>query len=49
MNASPDPDPAAADDGTGSDDTQEPVILGPAEYIAKSINGEINPAEWDEI
>jgi hypothetical protein len=46
MNAKP--HPAADDDGT-SDGTAEPVILGPAEYIAKSINGEIDPAEWDDI
>jgi hypothetical protein len=51
MNAKPDPapGPAADDDGTGSDGTAEPVILDAAEYTAKSLNGEIDPAEWDEI
>jgi hypothetical protein len=49
MNASPDPDPAADDDSTGTDDTPEPTILGPAEYTAAVLNGEINPEEWDEL
>jgi hypothetical protein len=50
MNAKPGPSPDPADDdGTGNDGTAEPTILGPAEYLAKSLNGEIDPAEWDEI
>jgi hypothetical protein len=51
MNAKPDPtpDPAADDDGTGNDGTAEPTILGPAEYTAAYLNGEIDPAEWDDI
>jgi hypothetical protein len=49
MTTTPDPAPAADDDSTGTDDTPEPTILGPAEYIAASINGDINPDEWDEL
>jgi hypothetical protein len=36
-----DPDPTK-DDG-------EPTLLDTADYIAKSLNGEINPDEWDAI
>ena len=48
MNSNPDADPAD-DDGTGSDGTAQPTILGPAEFTAKVLNGEIDPAEWGEI
>ena len=44
MNAKPDPTPA--DDG--SDGTAEPTLLGSAEFTAAVLNGEIDPAEWDE-
>lgn len=49
MNAKPDPAPAADDDGTGKDGTAEPTLLGSAEFTAAVLNGEIDPAEWDEV
>jgi hypothetical protein len=47
MSAKPDPTPAD-DDGTGKGGTQEPTLLGSAEFTAAVLNGEIDPAEWDE-
>jgi hypothetical protein len=47
MNAAPDPAPDD-DDGTGNDGTPEPTILGSAEFTAAVLNGDIDPAEWDE-
>jgi len=42
MATDPEPDNTTKDEG-------EPTLLSTADYIAKSINGEIDPAEWDEI
>jgi hypothetical protein len=43
VTTSPAPDP---DDTTK--DGEQPTLLSTADYIGKSLNGEINPDEWDE-